>query len=305
MDFRQIEAFLKVVELGSFSKAAEELYVSQPSVSVYIASLEQELDAVLLNRSTKALSTTLAGERFLGKAKEMVSLKRQTVEMLKNLSGDVRGDIRVLASSAPAQYVLPRTLAEFHRLYPKISFTMRQADTQEVVQGITSNKADIGFAGSMLGEGKCDFYEFAHEQLVFISPRDSAYSERKRYSLEQLLYTNSFIAREFGSGTRIQYEKFFTENGIRLDKIKTCACMDSTYSIINAVINGLGISIVSELAARQKIEQGELKRINLKSPMPTRKIYAVLSKNIVHSHLIDLFLRHIMAKNRWALQGNA
>jgi DNA-binding transcriptional LysR family regulator len=112
------------------------------------------------------------------------------------------------------------------------------------------------------------------------------------------LYSNNFIAREFGSGTRIQYEKFFTENGIRLDKIKTCASMDSTHSIINAVMNGLGISIVAELAARQKIERKEIKRINLKNALPSRKIYAVLNKNIVHSHLIELFMEYLAAKGR-------
>jgi len=296
MDFRQIEAFLRVVELGSFSKTADELHISQPSVSVYITSLEKELNTVLINRSTKALSTTLAGERFLDKAKEMMSLKRETIEMLKNITGDVSGDIRVLASSVPALYILPRLLAEFHKLHPKISFTVRQTDTLDVVQGIAAHKADIGFAGSVLGDKKCVFYEFANERLVFIAPNNSAYSDRKRYSLEDLLYTSNFIAREFGSGTRIQYEKFFVENGIRLDKIKTCASMDSTHSIINAVVNGLGISIVSELAARQKIEQKEIKKINLKNALPARKIYAVLNKNIVHSHLIELFMEYLTAK---------
>jgi len=301
MDFRQIEAFLKVVELASFSKAADELHVSQPSISVYIASLEQELDTVLINRSTKALSTTLAGERFLDKAREMLSLKRETIEMLKNLSGDVSGDIRILASSAPALYILPRILAEFHKLFPKISFTVRQADTSEVVRGIAAHKADIGFAGSVLGDKKCDFYEFANEKLVFIAPNNGAYTESKKYTLEELLYTNNFISRESGSGTRMQYEKFFTENGILLDKITTCASLDSTHGIIDAVINGLGISIVSELAARRKIEQKELKPIRLKNALPARKIYAVLNKNIVHSHLVELFMEYITQKGRAAL----
>ncbi|MCL1875851.1 MAG: selenium metabolism-associated LysR family transcriptional regulator [Synergistaceae bacterium] len=292
MDFRQIEAFIKVVELASFSKAAEELHISQPSVSTYITSLEKELDTILINRSTKVLSTTLAGERFLEKAKEMISLKRESVETLKNLSEDVSGDIRILASSVPALYILPQILAEFHSLYPNISFTMSQADTSEVVQGIAAHKADIGFAGSMLGEKKCDFREFAIEKLVFIAPNNGRYLKNKTYALEELLYSNNFISREFGSGTRIQYEKYFTENGIILDKIKTCANMDSTYSIINAVINGLGISIVSELAVRQIIKQKSLLPLKLKTKTPERKIYAVLNRNIVHSHLVKLFMEH-------------
>ena len=293
MDFRQIEAFIKVVELASFSKAAEELHISQPSVSTYITSLEKELNAILINRSTKVLSTTLAGERFLEKAKEMMSLKYESIETLKNFSEDISGDIRILASSVPAIYLLPKILAGIHKLYPNISFTMSQADTAEVVQGIAAYKADIGFAGSMLGEKKCDFYEFAHEKLVFIAPNNGAYSKNKKYTLEELLYSSSFISREFGSGTRIQYEKYFVENGIILDKIKTCASMDSTHSIVNAVMSGLGISIVSELAVREMIGQKALLPIQIQNALPGRTIYMVLNKNIIHSHLIKLFMEYL------------
>ena len=290
MDFRQIEAFIKVVELASFSKAAEELYISQPSVSTYITSLEKELDTILINRSTKVLFPTLAGERFLEKAKKMMSLKQESIEMLRTFSENTSGDIRILASSVPALYLLPELLAKFHTAYPDISCSMSQADTSEVVQGIAAHKADIGFAGSMLGDKKCEFYEFATEKLVFIAPTGGPYTATKTYSLEELLYSNSFIAREFGSGTRIQYEKYFTENAIALNKIKTCATMDSTQSILNAVTSGLGISIVSELAARHLFEQNLLMPIQLKNEMPERKIYTVLNRNVVHSHLITLFM---------------
>ena len=157
MDFRQIEAFIEVVKLTSFSKAAVELHISQPSVSTYINSLEKELNSILINRSTKVLSTTLAGERFLEHAKKMMSLKNESIKMLKTLSENVSGEIRILASSVPALYILPQIFAEFNKLHPSISFIMTQADTSEVVQGIAVHKADLGFAGSILGEKKCDF----------------------------------------------------------------------------------------------------------------------------------------------------
>jgi DNA-binding transcriptional LysR family regulator len=293
MDFRQIEAYIKVVELASFSKAADELHISQPSVSTYINALEKELNAVLINRSTKVLSTTLAGERFLEQAKKMILLKSESIEMLRNLSKDVSGEIRIMASTVPALYILPRFLAEFHMLYPNISFDMIQADTVEVVQGIAMHKADIGFAGSIIGDRKCTFVEFMDEELVLIAPNNGSYSESKKYTLEELLYSNSFISREAGSGTRIQYEKFLSENGIILDKIKNCASMDSTHSIINAVINGLGISIVSGLAAGQMIKQKSVLPIKLINEIPTRKIYMVLNKNINRSHLIKLFMEFV------------
>jgi DNA-binding transcriptional LysR family regulator len=292
MEFKQMEAFIKVVELASFSKAADELHISQPSVSNYITTLEKEFNTVLINRSTKVLSATLAGERFLEKAKEIVSLKRESIEILKNLSQEISGEIRILASSVPALYLLPQMLAGLHQVYPSISFTMKQGDTSLVVEGIATHKADVGFAGSLLGDKKCDFYEFAREKLVFIAPNNGVYSKYKKYSLDELLYSNSFISREFGSGTRIQYEKYLIEQGIVLDRIKTCASMDSTHSIINGVINGLGISIVSELAVRQTLEQNLLISLNLETALPERKIYTVINKNIAQSHLVKLFLEY-------------
>ncbi|MCL1970337.1 MAG: selenium metabolism-associated LysR family transcriptional regulator [Candidatus Bathyarchaeota archaeon] len=293
MDFKQIEAFIKVIELASFSKAADTLNVSQPSISTYITSLEKELNTTLINRSTKVLSTTLAGERFYEKANELLNLKRETIEMLQNLSEDISGNINILASSVPALYILPQILADFHKLYPRISFTMNQADTSKVIQGIAINKADIGFAGDIIEDKKCDFHEFINEKLVFIAPNNNTYLQNKKYTIAELLYSNKFISREIGSGTRMQYEKYFIENGIQLDKIKTCANLDSTHSIINAVINELGISIISELAAHDAFKQKLLIPIRLKNEPPQRKIYTVLNKNINHSHIIKLFMEYI------------
>ena len=293
MDFRQIEAYIKVVELGSFSKAADALHISQPSVSTYIATLERELDTVLINRSTKVLSTTIAGDRFFEKAKEMMSLRRSSVEALQSLSENASGTISIVASSVPAFYLLPHMLAEFHRHYPNITFTVSQADTAEVVRRVAAHKADIGFAGSIPRDKKCDFIEIVDERLVFVAPPAACggqYVAEHIYTLDELLYSSAFISRERGSGTRMQYEKYFTENGIVLSRIKTCASMDSTHSIVSAVAHGLGISIVSELAVRDLIAQGKLVELALENPLPERKIYLVLNKHVAHSHVSTLFV---------------
>jgi len=290
MEFKQIEVFLKVIEMGGFSNAANELHISQPSVSAYIKSLEDELGVVLINRSTKAISTTLAGERFLEQAKKITALFYETIEKMKSLSDDVTGEIRLLASSVPAQYILPRVIAEYRKLYPGVSFVVNQADTLGVVQGIAAHKADIGFAGSIIANKKCEFIEFENEDLVFIAPNNGCFETKKEYSLEELFYSNSFISREYGSGTRLQYEKYLIENGINLDRINTGASMDNTQSILLAVASGLGFSIVSKLAARQMIEHKELLQLKIKNKLPKRSIYAVLNRNIVRSHILEIFM---------------
>ena len=294
MDFRQIEAYVKVIELSSFSKAAEAVFLSQPSVSIYINSLEKELDAILINRSTKELSPTLAGKIFYESAKELLTLKYNAIERIKSLSGNLSGEISILASTVPSQYILPKMLARFNKIYPHISFSAEQGDTLEVSRGIASQKAEIGFSGGITEDDKCEFYEFMQEKMVFIAPYDEYFLSSDEYSLDELLYNRRFISREKGSGTRMQYEKYFVEQGINLSKINICACFDNTQSIINAVINGLGVSVVSEFAARTFIERKMVLPIKLKAELPERKLYYVLKKNFSHSHLTDLFIEFLM-----------
>ena len=294
MEFRQLEAFIKVVELGSFSKAAKELHVSQPSVSTYISSLERELGTALLNRSTKVVSPTLAGTRFFDRAKELIALRNESIEAVKDLSEDHSGEIRIIASSVPASAILPKILSEFTALYPKVSFVVEQADTAAAVDAVAKNRADIGFAGSIVKNDVCSFQEFIDEELVFIGPpKLSSQAASKVHTLEELLYQNRFISREQGSGTRIQYEKFFTDKGIDLKKINSCATMGDTQSIINSVASGLGISIVSELVALSAIDQKLISVLRSEEKVPHRKIYTVLRAKVKHPRLVKLFLEHL------------
>jgi len=290
MDFKQIEAYVKVIELAGFSKAAEAIFLSQPSVSTYISALEKELDTTLINRSTKEVTPTLAGRIFYENAKELLALKYNTVERIKNLSGNFSGEINILASTVPSQYILPEILADFSKVYPDISFCVKQADTLEVARGIASQKADIGFSGGVAESDKCEFNEVMSEQMVFIAPAGSDFSGSKEYTLEELLYEYPFVSREKGSGTRTQYDNFFVGQNISLDKVNDRVSFDNTQSIINAVINGLGVSVVSEFAARAFIERKMVIPVKLKTKLPERKFYYVLKKNFSHSHLTDIFV---------------
>ncbi|MCL2526046.1 MAG: selenium metabolism-associated LysR family transcriptional regulator [Coriobacteriia bacterium] len=295
MEFRQLEAYLKVVQLGSFSKAAKELHVSQPSVSTYISQLERELGVTLLNRSTKVVSPTLAGERFLERAREMIEQRDRSIDAMFELTHDHAGVIRIAASSVPATSLLPRALASFHKLYPKVSFVVEHADTAATVQAVAENRADLGFAGSIIEGSNCHFEEFADEELIFIGPAGTggARSASKVYSLAELLHEGCFIARELGSGTRLAYEKFFVEAGIDLAGINTCATMGDTQSTINCVAAGLGVSIVSEIAARDAIEHGQVVALRCADQLPQRKIYSVLNRRVKQSHLVELFLKQL------------
>jgi len=289
MDFKQLEAFVKVMELASFSKAAEAIFLSQPSVSTYISALEKDLGMQLLNRSTKEVSPTLAGKIFYEHAKELLALKTNAATRIKNLSGDNSGEINIIASSVPSQYILPEVLASFCELYPEISVHVKQADTAEGVKHVINQKADIGILGGIAEADKCDFKEFMSERMIFIAPALAGFCPHKEYELDELLYNNRFISREKGSGTRAAYEGHFAAYGIDLGKMNSNISFDNTQSIINAVIGGMGIAVVSEYAAWPYVEKGVIAPIKTRPELPERKFYYVLKKNFSHSHLVGLF----------------
>jgi len=308
MDFKHIEAFVKVIELGSFSKAAEEIFLSQPSVSTYINQLEQELGETLINRSTKEIIPTYSGKIFYENAKEILALKQKAVARIKTVSGDFSGEINVLASSVPSQYILPKMLARFREDYPDISFHVRQTDTLGAAEGVAKGFADIGFTGSIVKKDKCAFEEIMTEQMVFIAPINQSFSLDKAYSLTELLYYHTFISREKGSGTRSEYEDFFTSQNIDLTRIQGDNSFDNTQSIITAVINGLGVAIVSEFAAQPFIDGGMVMPLKLKTELPTRKFYYVLRKGFSYSHLVNLlvnFLKDDLEQNVFAQENDA
>ncbi|MCL2754046.1 MAG: selenium metabolism-associated LysR family transcriptional regulator, partial [Defluviitaleaceae bacterium] len=255
MDFKQLDAFVKVVELRSFSKAADAIFLSQPSVSNYIKLLEAELGAELINRHSKDISLTYAGNIFYEKAKELLALKQGTQNQIKSLSSDFKGHISILASSVPSQYILPQVLADFNKTYPDIWFSTRQVEAQKVVNGIELDLAEIGFCGGIVPSDKCDFFEFAKEQMVLIAPKQDGFCDKTHYSLDELLHNNNFVGRENGSGTKNEYDNYLASLGINIQKINIIASFDNTQSIINAVINGLGIAIVSEFAAKNYVEK--------------------------------------------------
>ncbi len=289
MDFKQLEAYVKVLELASFSKAAEAIFLSQPSVSGYVGALERELGAVLLNRSTKEISPTPAGKLFYESAVELLALRQRSAERLAGLTGNLRGDVSILSSTVPSQYILPGLVARFRARYPDITLHITQADTLGVARGVASKQAELGVAGGIVDGDKCSYAPFLTEKLVVIAPPGGEFSPGQIYEPAELLLGRRFIAREQGSGTRAHYERFLAGAHVDPGCLQPCASFDNTQSVLGAVAAGLGVSMVSGLAAREYIERGDVVPLSLSIPLPERTFYRVLKKNIVHSHLAELF----------------
>lgn len=289
VEFKQLDAYVKVYELQSFSKAAEEAFLSQPSISAYINSLEKELQTQLIHRSSKEFLPTKSGKLFYEYAKDMLSLRDKSITSLKNLSGCTAGNIDILASSVPSQYILPEILGEFHKLYPNVMFNMEQADTADVIKGISAHRGEVGFVGAKIEGSKCVYEDFMSEKLIMIAPYEDRFQSIDPDGAARLLRDEYFVMREPGSGTRLEYEEYLKGLGVKINALKVSAYFNDTQSIIHAVANGLGLSIVSELAAKHYIRQKMIVPIH-SGALPERKFYIVMKRNRVKTPVVDIFV---------------
>ena len=297
MEIKQLEAYIKVYELRSFSRAAKAMYLSQPSVSMYIGSLEEELQTRLIYRSTKEFLPTKSGELFYEYAKDMLSLRDKSLISLKGLSDCASGGIGVMASSVPAQYILPEMFAAFHKLYPNVVFNMEQADTADVVKGISMHKSDVGFVGAKIDNHKCVYERLMPEKLLLIAPFEQRFQQAVQTDIPDLLRNEYFVMRETGSGTRLEYEQLLKKIGVAPSDLKISAWLNNTQSIIHAVANGLGVSFVSELAAKPYIRQKLIIQIDA-GRLPERNFYIVLKKNCSVTPAADAFVKFARAHAR-------
>ena len=147
IDIKELEAFACVVEKGSFSRAAEALYLTQPTISAHVASLERKLNIKLLVRTTKEIYPSDAGNLLYEYAKEILRLRTNAVQAIKAFSKEMRGTVSVAASTIPGQYYLPKLIQNFRAEYPDISFSLQILDSAEVAEQVSARKVEIGFTG--------------------------------------------------------------------------------------------------------------------------------------------------------------
>ena len=214
MNLKQLEAFVRVAETTSFSKAAKQLYLTQPTVSAHIASLERELSTCLLVRNTKEVSLTESGKELYAYAGQMLELEqkiRRRFGLEEKYAGSV---LRIAASTIPAQYLLPDIMARFCREYPKEQLKLFETDSSGVVEMILSHKADVGFTGTVLERGNCTYVPFYEDELVILAPPEERFCRRQGEDDISWILDEPVILREEGSGTRKEAFRMLGENGI-------------------------------------------------------------------------------------------
>lgn len=255
MDIRRLEAFAKVYELGSFSKAGQELFLSQPTISAHIASLEQELGAPLFDRLGRSVLPTQAGTILYGHAREVfASLENARAEILL-LKDAVAGVLEIGASTIPANYLLPRMLASFMARYPDVRVELKVGDTARIIDAVERGELLIAVVGAEIISSEVSFKPILSDDLIIIAPPgfDSGHAPTIADIADW-----PWIMRERGSGTRAAFEQSLANLGVDPAGLRAVITVESTQAVLQCVLAGMGVSVTSRLAAKSYIDRGEM-----------------------------------------------
>lgn len=293
MNLKQLEAFVRVAETESFSTAAKMLFLTQPTVSAHIASLERELNTCLLIRNTKGVALSEAGKELYAYAEQMLELEQKIRERF-GLTGRQSGSVlRIAASTIPSQYLLPDIMARFRKEYPEEQLKLFETDSSGVVEMILSHKADVGFTGTVLERGSCTYIPFYQDELVILTPTAERYRARKDADIASWIPEEPVILREEGSGTRKEALRLLAQTGIDITRLNVAAMMENQETIKRSVSSGMGISILSKLAAREEIDSGKLLAFPLGETGGKRDINVVYDAGYPSLPAADKFIKTV------------
>lgn len=276
--FDYLNTFLTVARTRSFSVAAKELKTSQGTVSHHIAALEEYFDAELFKRTANGVEVTDAGATLKEAAEKILNQAQDAKAKISSAKYTLSGIIRINASTIPEEHVIPGLIAEFQKKYPEVKFRIKAQDSLTSLASLQTNDADFAAVGTMQGfEEKFDYLQIGEEQLVLIVPCNHELANRKTAKLTEAV-KYPFINREETSGTRREIERLLENNRIAFASLKTVFELGSTESVVTAVSEGRGLSIISSIAAAKAQAAGLVKVVSIQEAKDTRKLYMARQK---------------------------
>jgi len=305
-DLRQLEIFRKVVELESFSKAAEAVSLAQASVSERIATLENMVGTKLLDRLGRQVVPTGAGEILYKHAILLLDMKRTASLEMQEFLGVRRGEIRMGASTIPGEYILPRVTGHFRKRYPSVSVALTISDTGVIHRRVLEGDFELGVVGSRASHKALIYNELWEDELVLAVPVGHAWEGRKEVSIEDLCH-EPFILRESGSGTLKILESYLKEAGAKgLDDLQPVASLGTSTAVKEGIKAGLGVSVLSSRAIETELKTGILRALKIKGLTMLRRFYLIRDRRRVATPLtramVD-FLVEASAKEKKTNEG--
>ncbi|WFA09443.1 selenium metabolism-associated LysR family transcriptional regulator [Tissierella sp. Yu-01] len=295
MDFRQLETFIEVAKLQSFSRAADKLFITQPTVTNHIQNLEKELGTILINRMGKKISLTKAGKLLYKNALNIINAFEMTKFELDAFKGHIHGQLEIASSSVPRKYLLPVLMYDFLCMYPDVVFSIHDNDSKEVISRILDGNYDFGFVGAKYESYNLEYIKIMDDKLVLITPLKFR-EDLKNFDEIQLqdIINSNLILREVGSGTRETLENSLKALNICMDDLKIIAYIEDTEAIKELVSLGAGLSFLSEKAVKNDLGNGKYKTLYINDLNFNRDFYFVYHKKRQLSPLGETFKEFVL-----------
>ena len=274
MEFKQLESFVAVIKCNSFTKAAENLYISQPTISTHIRALEEELNTRLIMRTTKSIEVTMEGQKLFEYAESILQLRNRMVE---ECTVGKKKILHLAASTIPSAYILPEALPDYGERNPQNYFVIHQNNSKGVVEGVLDGLFDVGLIGMNVERDNLICREFCRDEMVLIAPVNEHFLDLKDrgVSAGEILLQEPVILREKGSGSKKSVELFMEQYGIQEENLNVTARINDPEAIKNLVAGGFGVSIVSSRVARNFVREKRLLEFRLPGTSGVRSLCVV------------------------------
>ena len=293
ISIRQLEVFVATAEYCSFTKAAEDLHLTQSTVSMHIRTLEEVLGACLIERGArKKVILTEEGKRVYSMAKDILS----RVDALQERRTDGGEELlRIGTSTVPAQYLMPKLLSGFLKKHSRVKYILRRGDSEHILECIQKGEVRIGLTGYRNGDRSLIFQEIARDHLVLITENSEAYRAMQAAgNTGKDLLDRPMIAREESSGTQHAADAFLQKLGVTEPNI--VARMDNPESIKISVAEGIGVSLISDLAVSAEVKAGKLLAFPFSPQAEERKLYVVWPRDALLTSTELRFVQYVKAQ---------
>jgi len=295
---QQMRALVCIAEERSFSRAAKKMYLTQPSLTKHIKNLEEETGVQLVDRKSREMSLTPEGRILCESARRVFGLIDDTGEKIARMKKVESGSIRIAASTIPATYILPHSLSKFRDRHKGIRCYVRTNDSDLTLDMILNDEAEIGFIGREIAGRKLRAESLWRDRLVLVVPASHKWSGRGKVSLDEVS-TEPFVSRERGSATRKVLEEYLRKNtGLTLSGFNIVCELGSSEAVKEAVLAGLGVSIISIHAAGREMESGLLSAVPMDNCSIERNFYMIYKARIGlmkhHRVFLDFMRNYIL-----------
>lgn len=288
LDFR-LNVFYTVAKRLSFTKAAAELYVTQPAVTKHIQELEHQFGMALFDRRGNQISLTLAGNLLLKHAETIMGTYRQLEFDMNALKGQPGGTLRLGASSTVAQYVIPPVLAGFHEQSADITISLLSGNTEQIEQQLLNKNIDLGLVEGRTHNSDIRYTPFVKDELVLVCRADHPLADRDEITLDEL-QSIPILLRERGSGSLEVIEHALRGVGLKLTDLTIEMQLGSTESIKSYLGSSRCMAFVSVFAVQDKLRAGILKVIDVQGLSIHREFYSIQLQGVSEG-LPDTFMR--------------